>query len=223
MIRHALAMLSLLALAAPAAAQSMKTDDGAPVQAAGFGSVVTINGDQVLVAEPNDIRAPGAVYVYGKQGGDWAQLHRLTAESPARGDLFGASIATSGNRMIVGSTLQGGGQGAAFVFEKAGDGWRQVAHLSASDAAAGDSLGTSVAIDGSVALVGAGGADSGRGAVYVFRADGSGSWSQAARIAAPEGTVPDDRYADVLGLSGGSAIVSATRADSGQGAVYLYR
>jgi len=221
MIRHALAILCLLALAAPAAAQSMRTDAPAPAQA-GFGSSVAITGDQVLVAEPNDVRASGAVYVYGKEGGSWTLLHTLTAESPARGDLFGASIATSGNRMIVGSTLQGGAQGAAFVFEKAGDGWRQVARLFASGAAAGDSLGTSVAIDGDMALVGAGGADSGRGAVYVFRADGSGTWSQAARIAAPEGAVPDDRYADVLGLTGGTAIVSATRADSGRGAVYLY-
>jgi choice-of-anchor B domain-containing protein len=201
----------------------MRTDDTPPAQAAGFGSSVAISGDQVLVAEPNDIRAPGAVYVYGKQGGSWAQLHRLTAESPALGDLFGASIATSGNRLIVGAMRQGDAGGGAYVFQRDGASWRQVARLTASDATLADSFGISVAIDGDLALVGAGGADSGRGAVYVFRADGSGRWSQAARIAAPEGTRLEDRYAEVLALYREAAIVAAARADSGRGAVYLFR
>jgi choice-of-anchor B domain-containing protein len=221
MIRHSLALLALLALAAPAAAQSMKTDDPAPAQT-GFGVAVTISGDQVLVVEPNDSRSPGAVYVYGEQNGSWTEIGRLTADDAARGDLFGASIATFGNRMIVGSTLQGSGQGAAYVFQKDGNTWHQVARLGATDASPGDSLGTSVAIDGELALVGAGGADSGRGAVYVFRGDRSGRWTQSGRIPAPEGTVPDDRFADVLALHGGAVIVAATRADSGRGAVYLY-
>jgi len=184
MIRHALPLLALLALAAPAAAQSMRTDDPMPAQS-GFGAAVAITGDQVLVAEPNDVRSPGAVYVYGKQSGQWTQVGRLRAENAARGDLFGASIATSGNRLIVGTTLRGDGPGAAYVFQRDGASWRQIARLAATDAAPGDSLGTSVAIDGDLALVGAGGADSGRGAVYVFRGDRSGRWSQAGRIAAP--------------------------------------
>jgi choice-of-anchor B domain-containing protein len=220
MTRYALALLPLLALAAPAAAQSMR--DGAEPGQAGFGSAVAIAGDQILVAEPNDVRAPGAVYVYGKQGGSWTQLSKLTAENPARGDRFGSAIATTGNRLIVGSTPEND-QGGAFIFEQSGSDWRQVARLSASDAMAADSLGTSVAIDGDLALVGAGGADSSRGAVYVFRADGSGAWSQVARIDAPEGTIPDDRFADALALHDGSAIVAATRADSGRGAVFRYR
>src|SRR5688500_10257369 len=137
MTRHALALLASLAVATPAAAQSMRTDDALPAPAVGFGTAAAISGDHVLVAEVNDVRAPGAVYVYGEQGGSWIQLHRLTAENPAAGDRFGASIATSENRLIVGSTEQGGGQGAAFVFEKQGDGWRQIASLTASGGAAG--------------------------------------------------------------------------------------
>jgi choice-of-anchor B domain-containing protein len=218
MIRTSLAFLTLLAFAVPASAQSMRT--GAEESAlAGFGAWVVVSGDQVLVAEPNDVRAPGTVYVYAKRSGAWTEATRLTAESPARGDLFGSSIATAGNRLIVGSTAHGD-RGAAFVFEKSGGEWRRIATLTAG--APGDSLGTAVAIAGDLALVGAGGADSSRGAVHVFRADGAGRWSEAARIAAPEGTTPDDRFADALALAGGSAAVAATRADSGRGAVYLY-
>jgi choice-of-anchor B domain-containing protein len=218
MIRTSLVLVTLLALAVPASAQSTRTGAEQPALA-GFGSWVVVSGDQVLVAEPNDVRAPGTVYVYAKRSGAWTEATRLTAESPARGDLFGSSIATAGNRLIVGSTAHGD-RGAAFVFEKSGGEWRRIATLTAG--APGDSLGTAVAIAGDLALVGAGGADSSRGAVHVFRADGAGRWSEAARIPAPEGTTPDDRFADALALAGGSAAVAATRADSGRGAVYLY-
>ena len=218
MIRTSLALLTLLTLAAPVRGQSMRTGTVEPALA-GFGATVAVSGDQVLVAEPNDVRAPGAVYVYAKRNGAWTETARLTAENPVRGDLFGSSVATAGNRLIVGSTAHGD-RGAAYVFEKSGDEWRRIGTLTAG--VPGDSLGAAVAIAGDLALVGAGGADSSRGAVYVFRADGAGRWSEAGRIAAPEGTIPDDRFADALALAGGSAAIAATRADSGRGAIYLY-
>ena len=217
MIRHALLSLLFFALAAPAAAQSMRTG-GEPARV-GFGSALAITGDQVLVGEPNGVRSPGAVYVYGKQGSGWAEVERLRAEDAVAGDLFGTSIAASDDRLIVGSV---GEAGAAYVFAREGGGWRRVALLSASGATPDDRFGASVAIAGDVALVGAAGADSGRGAVYVFRGDGAGAWSQIARIAAPEGAVPDDRFGEALAVDGGTAIIAATRADSGRGAVYLY-
>ena len=223
MIRHALPSLLLLALAAPVAAQSMRTDDVAPALA-GFGASVAVAGDHVLVAEPNDVRSPGAVYAYGRQDGTWTEVGRLSADDATRGDLFGASLAASDDRVFVGSPFQGDGVGVAYVFERDGDGWRQVARLSVDEPAMGDSLGSAVAIDQDLALVAATGADSGRGAVYVFRrAEGPGEWRQVARIAAPEGFVPDDRFGEALAVSGSNAIVAAARADSGRGAVLVYR
>jgi choice-of-anchor B domain-containing protein len=219
MIRHALLSLLFFAVAAPAAAQSMRSGGAEPARS-GFGSAIVIVGGQVLVAEPNGVRSPGAVYVYGKQGAGWAEVERLGAENPAAGDLFGATIAASDDRLIVGAL--GGEGGVAYVFAKEGEGWERIARLSASDAAPSDSFGSTVAVAGNVALVGAAGADSGRGAVYVFRGDGSGAWSQVARIAAPAGSVPDDRFAEALAVDGETAIVAAARADSGRGAVYLY-
>jgi choice-of-anchor B domain-containing protein len=218
MIRHVSLSLLFLAIAIPAAAQSMR-NGGEPARP-GFGSALAIVGGQVLVAEPNGVRSPGAVYVYGKQGAGWAEVERLGAENPAAGDLFGATIAASDDRLIVGAL--GGEGGVAYVFAREGDGWERVARLSASDGVPSDSFGATVAVAGDVALVGAAGADSGRGAVYVFRGDGSGAWSQVARIPAPAGTVPDDRFGDALAIDGGTAILAATRADSGRGAVYLY-
>ena len=69
MTRHALALLALFAVATPAAAQSMRTDDAVPALAIGFGTAAAISGDQVLVAEVNDVRAPGACMCTGSRTG----------------------------------------------------------------------------------------------------------------------------------------------------------
>jgi hypothetical protein len=66
--------------------------------------------------------------------------------------------------------------GSAYVFELDGTEWKQRAKLTALDAAYDDFLGTSVAIDGDYAIVGApGDDDNGResGSVYVFKRIGS--------------------------------------------------
>ena len=142
MIRTTLTLLAVLALAGPLAAQS--TRDGAPVAQAGFGVSVAVNGDQVLVAEPNDVRNPGSIYVFGERDGAWTELARLTSDHAARGDLFGASLATAGDRLIVGATRQDAGRGGAYVFRREGAAWRQVASLAPAGATATDSFGMAV-------------------------------------------------------------------------------
>src|SRR5918996_22284 len=59
--------------------------------------------------------------------------------------------------------------------------------LVASDGAAGDLLGESVAVDGDAAVVGAPGGDGLRGAVYVFTRSGD-RWTQSAKLTASDGT-----------------------------------
>ena len=93
MIRASLLSIVLLAIAGPAAAQSMRSGAGESSAMSGFGVAVAVSGEQVLVAEPNDVRAAGTVYVYEKNGASWTEVARLTSEEAARGDLFGASIA----------------------------------------------------------------------------------------------------------------------------------
>jgi len=60
----------------------------------------------------------------------------------------------------------------------------EVAKLLASDGAALDVFGGSVAIDGNTAVVGAEGDDSGSGSAYVFVRSGT-TWSQQAKLTGP--------------------------------------
>ena len=88
---------------------------------------------------------------------DYAQLAKLVASpDAAAGDFFGISVAIDGNTVVAGAYSAGTG-GAAYVLRTTDGGatYAQVAKLTASDAAAGDHFGKSVAIDGNTIVVGA--------------------------------------------------------------------
>ena len=151
----------------------------------------------------------------------FVQQAELTASDGAAGDQFGFSIALSGdgNTAVVGAfghTVNGNVYpGAAYVFTNSGGNWSQQAELSASDGAAGDWFGDSVALsgDGNTAVLGASGhAVNGnqiQGAAYVFT-NSAGSWSQQAELTASDG-VYDDEFGISVALSsdGNTALVGA--------------
>ena len=103
---------------------------------------------------------------------------KLTASDGATGDNFGWSVAVSGdgNSVVIGARYdddRGSNSGSAYVFTRSGSSWTQQAKLTASDGAASDNFGWSVAVsgDGSTAVIGAHGDDDrgdGSGSAYIF-------------------------------------------------------
>jgi uncharacterized protein (DUF2345 family) len=110
----------------------------------------------------------GAAYVFTDSGGTWSQQAKLTASDGASDDAFGVSLALSGSTAIVGAPGNNSTTGAAYVFARSGTTWSQQIKLTASDGAAGDTFGSSVASAKSTAVVGAPGNNSATGAAYVF-------------------------------------------------------
>ncbi len=99
---------------------------------------------------------------------------KLIASDPEDNDNFGRSVSISGDYAIVGSHLDDintthTDRGSAYIFERTS--WNEV-KLIASDAAADDTFGVSVSIDGDYAIVGASGNDDGdnSGSAYIFTA-----------------------------------------------------
>ena len=94
----------------------------------------------------------------------------------AAGDNFGASVAVSGNTVVVGAPLHtvgaNAGQGAAYVFTKSGYSWPQFAEIDASNGGASDF--SALGLDqrqhgGGRGAPGATvGGNAGQGAAYVF-------------------------------------------------------
>ena len=116
---------------------------------------------------------------------------------------------------------------AAYVFRTTDGGatYGQVAKLTATDAAAGDKFGTSVAVDGGTVAIGAwygNSAGSGSGSAYVFRtSDGGASYGQVVKLTASDAAV-GDWFGYPVAIANGTIAVGAIGAGTG-GAAYVFR
>lgn len=140
---------------------------------AGFGTSVAISGNLVVVgsAGGNDSLSSGWAYVF--DAGSGQQLHRLSPNKQVKFDRFGESVAISGNFIVVGARdrfADADGGGAAFVFD-AQTGQELFRLFSSNGENFVDAFGTSVAVLGTRAFVGAprgGGTVLDYGRSYVF-------------------------------------------------------
>ena len=215
--------------------QELTADDAAAMDM--FGTSVALDGDTALVGAEFKLVGTythaGAAYVFTRSGAVWTQQQALTAGSDAAaGDLFGSSVALSGDTALVGAakkTVNGSSiAGAAYVFTSSGTTWTQQAKLTASDAGANDQFGQAVALDGDTALVGAPGktvgGSGGVGAAYVFTRSGT-AWTQQWRMVASDGAASDS-FGTSVALSEGTALAGAYKATTvsgtaGPGAAYV--
>lgn len=160
------------------------------------------------------------------------EVAKLAASDAAANDYFGTSVAISGDTALISAAeddnLGGVGAGSVYVFVRSSGVWMQQAMLVASDAAANDNFGISVALSGDTAVVGAyrndhvGGTNA--GAAYVF-VRSSGIWTQEAKLTASDAAANDEFGIDVA-LSGDTALVGAYLNDnvggSDAGAAYVF-
>jgi hypothetical protein len=181
-----------------------------------FGVRVAIHADTVVVGADGDDGAgaeSGSAYVFVRSGSVWSEQVKLTASDAAAGDGFGGAVAIDGDTAVVGSSgadAAGADAGAGYVFVRSGSLWSEQAQLTASDGAAGDGFGTSVAIRGDGAVVGADGVDvagAESGAAYVFERSG-GIWSEASKLMA-SGAAAGDHFAASVALDADTALLGA--------------
>ena len=146
---------------------------------AGFGRAVAFAGEELLIGESQNDATPGFVYVYAKRSGTWQERAALKADDARLGDGFGSGLARDGNRILVGA------RGAAYIFERGANGWRQVARLTSAELTRDNNPMSVLALAGDVAVIGAAGESNRTGAAYIFRRSGN-NWTQETKLAAPE-------------------------------------
>ena len=216
-----------------------------------FGNSVAISGDTAIVGAHRSNEAginSGSAFIFRRDFGgpdNWGQVVELVGFDTGSGDLFGRSVAISGDTAIVGAPLHDEAVqniGSAYIFQRdAGgpDNWGQVAELTAIDAAGADFFGWSVAISGppgnEIALVGAWGNDDNNaiesGSAYIFQRDfgGPDNWGQVAKLTASDPHPLDSLGANVA-VSGDIAFVGAPGTDDAtgephcnSGSVYIFQ
>jgi hypothetical protein len=151
--------------------------------AEGFGVALAASNDVLVVgADGEDVAGQtnvGAAYVFRRGEGGWAQEARLLASDFAGQSRFGLTVATSGDRIVVGASRDDVGSltnaGSVYVFRFDGQGWPQEGHLFAPSPSFNAQFGRAVAVRGGRVAVGAysGGSS---GTAFLFDRTGSG-WS----------------------------------------------
>jgi hypothetical protein len=149
----------------------------------------------------NSAADAGAVYVFTRSGATWNQQAYLKASNTDAGDIFGASVALSGDgaTLAVGAGFEvsaatgiGGDQtsnsameaGVVYVFTRSGAAWSQQAYVKASNTGAGDRFGGSVGLtsDGATLVVGASDEESAATGIGGNQTDNSATYAGAAYV-----------------------------------------
>jgi len=187
-----------------------------------FGFSVAIGGDRIVVGALNGSSAYGSAYIFDLDGN---QLAKLTASDGAANDSFGNSVAIGSDIIVVGAYRDAVGantnQGSVYIFDLNGI---QLTKITASDGAASDQFGNSVAIFSDKIVVGAYGNDNGSGtysgSVYVFDLDGT----QLTKITPSDGAASD--FFGISVAAGDNKIVVGSYQDddngTASGSVYTY-
>ena len=138
----------------------------------------------------------GSAYIYRFDGISWIET-KLLASDGATDDLFGLSVATSGDTV------------------------GQETKLLASDGASNDYFGRKVATHGDTVVVGASGDDDNvndSGSAYIYRFDGI-SWIETKLLASD--AIYYDLFGSSVAISGDKVVVGAL-GEYGLGSVYIF-
>lgn len=200
----------------------------------------------------NSASTSGAVYVYRRNGNEWFQEAYIKASNADAGDMFGIDVSLEDNLLVVGSRYESSSQqyvtngstasndnsvksGAAYVFERDGSVWNQVAYIKAANGDDNDWFGFQVSVSGDTIAVAAPNEDShetsvisgttassdnsaeSAGAVYVYRKI-NGNWTQEAYIKASNAE-EGDQFGITVKLKGDILVVGARHEDSGESSI----
>ena len=199
----------------------------------------------------------------------WLQESYIKAANNGAGDNFGRTVAISGDTMVVGVPNEDSNQttitttastnnsavdsGAVYVYVRSGTSWALQAYIKAGNSSAGDSFGSSVAIDGDTIVVGAPLEDGSQssisasfpvfsfatssGAAYVYTRSGT-TWTMqnyikptnneagdlfGTSVAVSNDTIVVGAPAEESNTTGTSTTASSNNSSVGAGAAYVFK
>jgi hypothetical protein len=196
----------------------------------GHSIALSADGNTVIMGGPGDNAAIGAVWIFTRSGGVWAQQgSKLVGSGVIGAAQQGSSVALSadGNTAIVGGPSDYSRTGAAWVFTRSNGVWTQQGSKLVGTGAAGTfpQQGTSVALsgDGNTAIVGGQGDNDPVGAAWVFTRS-NGVWSQQGGKLVGTGAVgvPEQGVSVALSSDGNTAIVGGSGDSAATGAAWVF-
>ncbi len=211
--------------------QTLSAPDGGA-----FGTSISASTELAVVGAPlaDEARgtAAGLVYVFARGGGTtWTLKAVLQASNAEQDNHFGHAVTLGLEPLSDVPFVMAGAPGAGlnragnvYTYVELDGMWTETNRHSPPEAETGDGFGESLAVDGSLAVVGAPGWDDGVGTAWVLARDSEGSWNAEARLRAA-----DEQYGARFGFSaaveGNHLAVGAPYEDASEpdlGATYMY-
>ena len=214
----------------------LTASDGAIGDALGI--AVAVDGDTIVAGAPGVGTYQGAVYVYSRPSGGWAnatQTAKLTATDGGDYNYFGNTVAIEGSTIVAAAPYKNSGPtaaaGSVYVFSRPSGGWTnatQTAQLKASHPADGDGLGAALGLSGDTIVAGAPNIfaeSNGEADVFTRPAGGWVNATETARLTASDGEIYDFLGGSVA-ISGDTIVLGAVNDAIGsnqyQGSAYVY-
>ena len=122
----------------------------------------SISGDTALITH-SKYPYQSNVYVFTRTGTTWTKQTEFVASDSSLS--FGCSVSIDGDTAFIGDTH---GSGATYVFTRTGTTWTEQYKLLASDGYEGNNFGSSVFLDGNIALITAYSNDRSNNSIYIF-------------------------------------------------------
>ena len=195
-----------------------------------FGSAVAVDGNTAVITATNDdigaAAGQGSAYVFTRNGTVWSFQQKLTMGKT--GDGFGNSAAVLGDTIMIGADSLSFTNGAVYVFTRTNNVWSFKQTLTPNDSKANQFFGEEVAIDGTTAVISAGGetinGKTFQGAAYTFTF-ANNTWSQSQKLIAPDGET-SDQFGSGVAINGNVIVVGAEGDDFGatlnKGSAYFF-
>ena len=195
-----------------------------------IGTSLAMSGTVGIAGAPNR-GLSGAAFPLRFDGGAWFPTAELTDSTAGTNANFGASVAASSSRIVVGAPNSsegvGAGAGRVRIFDLSGVQWIVGQLLRAPYMDPNDQFGFAIAIDGEWIAISAPGDDDraiNSGAVYVYRYV-AGSFALAHKLFAPT-SIAEDSFGQSVAFKNGLLVVGASRRDDagqGAGAAYVFQ
>ncbi|WP_295428006.1 glucan biosynthesis protein [uncultured Thiodictyon sp.] len=194
-----------------------------------FGAAVALDGDRLAIGAPGDdypgAWEQGSVYLFQRTGNAWAQTTKLT--EPGGWQDYGAALALSGNRLLVGvprahdnAGRTAAGALCAYTRPPLGGTWALNECFRPVGGRTGDAFGAAVSLKGLTAIIGAPGAR--HGAAWVYH-DVKGKWHQGAKLTGVAGTA--EQFGAAVAADATFWVIGAPpvagQARTAQGAAYV--
>ncbi len=199
----------------------------------GFGSVISINNNQILIGSSarnaNNIENSGSAYIFDLDisSNTWNETTILSASDGMINDRFGGAVFLVDNQLLItanNDVLNGNPTGSVYVFSLVGNNWIENQNIVGEDGASGDFFGESVYVSGNRVLIRA--KRDQPESVYVFDYDTNiNDWVLSTKLIANDGKYGDG-FGSSLSMSGDRIVIGAKYYDDAiyenRGTAYIF-